>query len=479
MKKFKFSSAHNGKVFRSGLLSTGILVMAVVLAILVNLLVQAIPTKYTEFDLSESGLYTLNESSVQLAQGLEQDVTIYYLAETGSEDAIIKKLLDHYAAESSHLRWEQKDPAIYPTFAAQYGAQNVSTGSLIVVCGEQSVVLDAAELYEYDYSSYYTTGSYSVTFGGESKISAAIYRLTSGEQSHAYYTTNHGEMTPTSSLEEALEAQNIDLQPLNLLTSTIPEDCDLLVIQTPAEDLAGEGSLVDEVALLKAYLDQGGALLVSTDAYYDTSELDALLAEFGLTREAGLVVEGDADHAMYGYPIYLLPDYASTEESTALDGVNRSSYMLLQMAQGIAITETVDILAEPLLKTSVDAYSKVSGYEMTTVDREDEDTDGPFALAVWAHSEATGAQVVWIGCGNLDNEQLYQQFPGNLTFLQSCAASLAGQDSGVLIETKALEAAPVTVAASTATALGVAFLFVLPAAVLIWGVVVVLLRRRK
>lgn len=479
MKKFKFSSAQNGRVFRSGLLSTGILVMAVVLAILVNLLVQAIPTKYTEFDLSESGLYTLNESSVQLAQGLEQDVTIYYLAETGSEDAIIKKLLDHYAAESTHLRWEQKDPAIYPTFAAQYGAQNVSTGSLIVVCGEQSVVLDAAELYEYDYSSYYTTGSYSVVFGGESKISAAIYRLTSGEQSHAYYTINHGEMTPTASLEEALEAQNIDLQPLNLLTTTIPENCDLLVIQTPAEDLAGEGSLVDEVALLKAYLEQGGALFVSTDAYYETPELDALMAEFGLTREAGLVVEGDADHAMYGYPFYLLPDYASTEESTALDGVNRSSYMLLQMAQGIAVTETEDILAEPLLKTSVDAYSKVSGYEMTTVDREDEDTDGPFALAVWAKNEATGAQVVWIGCGNLDNEQLYQQFPGNLTFLQSCAASLAGQESGILIETKALEAAPVTVSASTATALGVAFLFVLPAAVLICGVVVVLLRRRK
>lgn len=479
MKKLKFPSAQNGRVFRSGLLSTGILIMVIVLAILVNLLVRALPAKYTEFDLSEGRLYTLNDSSVQLARGLEQDVTIYYLAQTGQEDAIIKKLLDHYAAESSHLHWEQKDPAIYPTFAAQYGAQEASAGSLIVVCGEQSVVLDAAELYEYDYSNYYTTGSYGVTFGGESKISAAIYRLTGGGQSHAYYTTNHGELAPTASLTEALDAQNIDLHPLDLLTSTIPEDCDLLLLLTPAEGLAGEGSLVDEAAMLKEYLERGGALLVTTDAYYETPVLDEILAEFGLTREQGLVVEGDADHALYGYPFYLLPDYASTEETTALDGVNRSAHVLLQMAQGIAMTQTEDILAEPLLETSTDAYSKLAGYGMTTADYEAGDTEGPFALAVWARSEASGAQIIWIGCGNLDSEQLYQQIPGNLTFLQSCAASLAGQNSGILIETKALEAAPITVAASAATALGLIFLLVLPAAVLVLGVVVGLLRRRK
>ena len=46
-------------------------------------------------------------------------------------------------------------------------------------------------------------------------------------------------------------------------------------------------------------------------------------------------VEGDTNHYLNGYPaLYLLPDYASTEESTALDGVNTSRRVLLQMAQG-------------------------------------------------------------------------------------------------------------------------------------------------
>ena len=64
-----------------------------------------------------------------------------------------------------------------------------------------------------------------------------------------------------------------------------------------------------------------------------------------------------------------------------------------------------------------------------------------------------------------------------VTFLQSCAAALVGQS--MLIDTKALEAAPITVAASTSMALAMVFVFVLPAAVLIAGAVFVLLRRRR
>ena len=469
----------NGKVFRSGLYSTAILAAAILLAVLFNLVVRAIPTRYTEFDLSEGKMYTLGDSSVQLAQSLQQDVTIYYLCETGSEDAIITKLLDHYAAESSHIRWEQKDPALYPTFAAQYGAENASSGSLIVTSGDDSVVLDAADLYEYDYSDYYTTGTANVTFGGEKQITAAIYKLTSGEAKIAYYTTNHGEQAPTTTLTEALSAQNITLQPLDLLTSEIPEDCSLLIINAPTSDLASDDGLVDEVSMVQNYLNEGGKVLLTTNVYDEMPNLDALMAEFGLAREPGIVVEGDSGHALYGYPYSLFPDYGTTVETTALNGVNRSTHVMLSVAQGLTVTETEDVTAEALLNTSDEAYSKQNVNSATTTDKESDDTDGPFALAVWARNENTGAEVIWIGCPNMDNEQLYQSIPGNLTFLQGCAASLAGDDGGLLIDTKALEAEPITVAASQATTLGLVFVFILPAAVLVAGAVVVLLRRRR
>ena len=447
MKKFEKKSA--GPLerlrLRSGIYASAVTVLVVVLAVLLNLIVRAVPTKYTEFDLSEAGLYTLSGSSKDIAHALTQDVTIYYLAETGSEDAIITKLLDRYASEGSHINRETKDPAVYPTFAAQYGVQSAENGSLILVSGEKSAVLAASDLYDYDYSDYYTTGSYSVIFGGENKLTAAIYRITSGEELHAYYTTNHGEQRLTDTLTDALEGQNLSVSPLDLLTDTIPDDCDLLIIHDPQQDFASAGGLVDEMSALRAYLKNGGHLMLTTDSYYSTPNLDALMAEFGLTRTPGLVVEGDSG----------------------------------QMAQGITITETEGIASEALLVSTESSYSKAAGYEMTTAEQEDGDPDGPFALAAYASNNSTGAEVIWVNCGNMDNEAVYQTVPGNVTFLQGCAASLAGQEGTTLVESKALEAAPITISGHTAAVLGLVFVLILPAAVLAVGAVVVLLRRRK
>lgn len=479
--KFHFPKPQDGgRVFRSGVYSAALAAIVLVLAILINLVVRAIPTKYTEFDLSESGLFTLSDSSKEIAKNIDTDVTIYYLAETGDEDVIITKLLNNYAAQNNHIRWELKDPAVYPTFASQYGAQNSANGSLILVCGEKSTVLDASDLYTEDYSNYYLNGSSSVTFDGESKLTAALYSLTSGEERHAYYTTNHGEQALTDTLTAALQNQNIAVSALDLLSSDIPDDCNLLIINNPAQDFASAGALVDEMSALRSYLKQGGKLMITTDCYNKTPNLDALLAEFGLSRTEGLVVEGDSSHVLNSYPpYYLLPDYASATESGILDGVDRSRKVLLQMAQGITLTETENIISEALLTTSDSAYSKTAGYEMTTIEKEDGDTDGPFTLAAYARNEDTEAEVVWVNCGNMDNEGIYQVVPGNVTFLQACAATLAGQESTTLIESKALDAAPITVANSTSVALGLVFVILLPAAVLAVGGVVVLLRRRK
>ena len=278
---------------------------------------------------------------------------------------------------------------------------------------------------------------------------------------------------------DALAAQNIETEPLSLLSGPVPEDCALLIIHCPATDFAGPEGAVDEIGFLQAYLDGGGKVLLTTDAYYSTPRLDAVMAGFGLARVDGLVVEGDAGHSLYGYSYYLLPDYAASSGSTALDGLDLTAPVLLQMAQGIAITPTDGITAGPLLTTSDAAYSKAAGYGMTTADREEGDLDGPFDLAVWAESDSTGAQVIWIGCSNMDDDLLYQSIPGNCDFLVGCAASLTGQSSGILIESKALEADQLVIPARTAAAVGLVFLALVPAGLLVAGAVVTIRRRRR
>ena len=149
------------------------------------------------------------------------------------------------------------------------------------------------------------------------------------------------------------------------------------------------------------------------------------------------------------------------------------------MAQGIAITPADGITAEPLLTTSAAAYSKTAGYNMTTTDKEEGDLDGPFDLAVWAEADDTGAQVIWVGCSNMDDDLLYQSIPGNCDFLVGCAASLTGQSSDILIESKALEADQLVIPARTAAAVGLVFLALVPVGLLIAGAVVTIRRRRR
>ena len=388
-------SASDGKVFRSGLYSAAITAAVIAAVVLLNLLVRAIPSKYTEFDLSEAGLYTLGDSSKQVARELSQDVTIYYLCETGNEDQIISKLLDKYAAESSHITWELKDSAVYPTFAAQYGAQEASSGSVILVSGDQNVVLDASDLYDYDYSDYNTTGTYSVTFAGENEITSAIYRLTSGEQKHAYYTTNHGEQTLTDNLTDALESQNLSLTALDLLSSGIPEDCDLLIINNPVQDFASAGALVDEMSDLRGYLSRGGKLLITTDSYNRTPNLDALLAEYGMTRQEGLVIENDSNYYLYGTAQTCLLPNLSSNEITA--GVTDGMHVFTPVAQGIVKGDSTDDLTlTTLLSTSSTAYAMQDYAQASTAEQGANDPNGPFNIAVAASNSTTGAKVVWV-----------------------------------------------------------------------------------
>ena len=117
--------AGRARVLHNGVYASVITAAAIALAIVVCLVMEALPRTYTEFDLSETGIYTLSDTTKEILGGLEQDVTLYYLAQTGNEDPFITGLLDRYAEHSGRVTWQQKDPALNPTFAGQYDAETI------------------------------------------------------------------------------------------------------------------------------------------------------------------------------------------------------------------------------------------------------------------------------------------------------------------------------------------------------------------
>lgn len=115
MKKFDLKNLQGSKrTLRSGSYATVLAVVVLAFVILVNLVVQALPSKWTEFDISTSSLFTLSDTSKNLLHELNSDVTAYYLAESGQEDTNITRPAGPLCRREQPLRLAAARPGAVP-----------------------------------------------------------------------------------------------------------------------------------------------------------------------------------------------------------------------------------------------------------------------------------------------------------------------------------------------------------------------------
>lgn len=471
------------RMLHSGAYASALAAIVLVVVILLNLVVNAIPTKYTEFDISTGQMFTLSETTVSMMKSLDKDVTAYYLAETGNEDTNVSRILDRYAGESSHFSWQQRDPALYPTFADQYDAGDASTNSVILVCGDNHVLVDHSDMYEYNYSDSY---SYTVDFAAENALTTAIAQVTRENSYTMYALTGHGESSLGSDFTDTLSNAGVTVTDLNLNTGEIPEDADALIINVPQADF----SELDADAL-RGYLANGGKVIVATSLLYETPNLDAVLAEYGMERQAGLLVETDPNYYAYRYAgTYLLPN---VKTNTITSGLTDGMFVFAPTAQGIVTVEEDDstqteetaetestLSHTSLLSTSDEAYSMLDYATATVLQKGDNDPTGSFDLAVAAEDESTGAKLVWINCGNIFLDEINSAVSGgNAQLLGSIVNWMNGEENNVVIDAKSMNAETLTVPSGLVAPLGVLFVFIIPLAFLLAGIFISVMRRRR
>lgn len=137
----------NRLAFRGG--SYSLLLTAIVLAVLVvaNVFVSVLPASLTKFDISSAKLYSITSNTKVVVNALEQDVTIYWIVQSGQEDEVIENLLDKYDSLSEHIEVVKKNPDVFPTFAGQYTDEAVQNNSLVVECGERNRFIGYSDIY--------------------------------------------------------------------------------------------------------------------------------------------------------------------------------------------------------------------------------------------------------------------------------------------------------------------------------------------
>ena len=460
--------------------------IVVAIAIAVNLLVSALPETVTHPDFTENQLYTLSDQTKRITNALEKDVTLSLIASSGNENTTILSLLKRYEGASAHITVETVDPVLYPNFARQYTSGTVRSNSVVVTCEGRSRYVDYSDIFKqvksdnYDTYYYYVQMGYSqyydylydTVFDGENALTAAINYVSSDSLTKIYTLSGHSEAELSETFTEAIKADNFEFESLHLMdVEAVPEDAGLILINAPASDLSE-----DEAALLIGYLDAGGNVLLTTDCMESDSmkNLLSVCEHMGMTLTDGMVVE-TSQNRYYRNPVYLLPEIGETEITQAIrDG---GYYILFPIAQGI-VSAGDGFSYTPLLSTSDSAFSKKSGYGMTTYDKEEGDTDGPFDVA--AATSKGEAHMVWFASAQFATDNVNAMVSGaNADLLVNAINWMAQQEDKISIRSKSLETGYLTVSAADSRRWSILLVGVIPAALIAVGAVVIIRRKRK
>lgn len=453
--------------------SYSLMLTAVVLALLivVNILVSVLPTPLTKYDISSAKLYSITSNTKAVVNALQEDVTIYWIVQADQEDQVIENLLGKYESLSDHIQVVKRNPDVYPTFAQQYTDEDVANNSLVVECGDRSRYIGYDDIYLTETNMY--SYSYNTSFDGEGAITSAIDYVVNGELPQIYLLEGHGESELPSTFSQQLERENMEVHSLSLLNvDAIPEDADCLMIYAPASDISSE-----EADMLRDYVKEGGKLMVMAGPVEDGTleNLYSLLSDYGVTPVDGIVVEGDREHYAFQAPFALMPDMAETDLTSSL--IEERYFPILPLAQGLDTSNATSQVTE-LLTTSESSFSKVSGYDMATYEKEDGDIDGPFTVAL-SVEETGGGEIIWFSSSAfLDDMYNAYSSGANVNLATNGLSSLVGESEAMAIRSKSLNYNYLTISESTSSLLKVAMVGVFPLAYLGIGIYVVLRRRR-
>lgn len=473
----------NKKILRHGSYSIGVMAIVIAIVVVLNLVIQELPSSFREIDLSSEKLYTIGDQTKELLDDLDKDVDLYYIAQDGTESTDIQRLLERYKERSEHIKVEQKDPAVYPTFTQQYTSDSVSNNSIIVVCGDKSRVVNYSDMYETSIN-YQTYTQETTAFDGEGQLTSAINYVISDNMPVLYTLEGHNEASMGTAMTETIQKANIEIQSLNLLTQDrVPEDASCLFIFAPSTDLSE-----DEANKIIEYLENGGkAMIISNYTDEEMPNFESVLENYGVRPVDGIVMEGDTAHYISQNPYYLLPNIESNDVTSSLS--SQSRYVLMPLAQGIetldSIRDSLDI--QSILTTSDSAYSKTDLENMQTMEKESSDIDGPFDLGVSITEEVgddAQTQIVYFASSSIFDDTIDSYVSGTNYELLSSSLSWLCQSEGdntntISIPSKSLDTSMLTISAADVNFWSIFVTAVMPVCILLIGFGIWMKRRKQ
>ena len=499
MEKMKKKTGKFGNMFRTsgtrnGSYSVGLTVVVIAIVIVLNFVIGQLPESLRNLDVSSTRIYEISDTTTNLLDSLDEDVDMTVLAVRDDTDDRITTFLSKYEALSDHINIEWVDPVLHPSALTEY---DTSENTIVISCEAtgKSTTVSFDDILVPDMYSYYYYGSTDYTeFDGEGQLTSAVNYVTSDVEKTIYQTTGHGEGTLSTTITDLMDQNNYNLSEINLLMNTsIPEDCDLLLMYEPATDLSD-----DETEMLRNYLADGGKVMIllgDTNAT-ELPNLETVLEEYGMKAADGYIA--DPQRCYQGNYYYIFPELSVSGDMA--DGIS-SEMVLLTNTHGMNLIDPArdTITTTGFMSSSDGAYAVTETAQQQgdytlgavaeeTVSSQDDDADtdssgedaeeaSDDSSADTASDEVTSRLTV-ISAGSLIDSQItdtFTQLENTRVFMNAVTANFDGVQN-ISVEPKSLQVEYNTV--QYAGLFSLLVIFGIPAAVLIGGFVV-WFRRRK
>lgn len=487
-----FSKILNNRRFRMGSFATVLTVIFIAALIILNMIVSAVSNRYpVQIDLTTDKIYGLSDETIEYLKGLEKEVDIYVLAtEDGFSSASdyflqAKETIKKFPQYTSKVDLSFVDMAKDPSFESKYASYNIGTRDIIVECGSKIQIVKTSDLFTLQYDS--STG-YSYIQGSrtDEAITSAIMNVTSDYTPKVTLLTAHSSFDATSFVS-LLEQNSFEVITQDLLLEDIDPEAEVAILFAPSQDLDE-----DQLKKLDAFLDNDGQKGRSLLYFASASQpampaMEAFLSEWGIVMEDATVYETDYSR-IYNYsPLYSIVDFVNEE---ILE--DPSGYMLMPTARVMdtSFTERDGKTVEVLQKFGPEALA-IPNDAGEDYNIEDAEAYAWPALVLSTLEKSAGKVnesgvavlksqvIVSASAASCESGLLSSNTFVNGKYYLNLINSVVGRDVNYSVTDKVLDTNTLVMTNTQILGIAAVFVIVIPAALLVWGIVVFMRRRHK
>ncbi len=467
--------------------SLTILLLAIIIGIFIGLNVGLKLIDLGDIDLTKEKTFTLtDESKEQVAKLPSEDKVQIYMFDYSENDSIVD-LTKQYSRANENISVEIIDTSERPDLVSEY--QIIEDSYMIaVICGDKHKVIGYNDLFSYDYNTGKTTDI------AEQRLTNTIISVSSlGQTIPIYILTGHDEYSMSTvflSLSNDLNMENYELKELDLLIEErVPENCSTLIIASPAKDFTEL-----EANKIKDYINAGGNILWMNDidpinSKEPTPNIQSILDLYGVTiNKDGAVFEQDTTRILMNTPDMIFPYVESsdilTTESVLLVDTGKLTFVDNDKLSELNVTKT------DLLSTSTKSFYRTDFSQGNQGGPTDKEEKGGFVvgallskeigedktsnLIVYANNAFATDVPITIGNARYSVVQMYN----NMDAVLNSIAYLAKVEDKITIRKDTREVTSYT-ATQSQHSIVVAVISIVPSAIIIIGIIVWALRRRK